>query len=645
MISKSTTTQTKQLNLLAQDWKPRPYMRKAIKFGLMQSCAGFFLDPGLGKTSISLAIIKILLKEKIIERALIIAPLRVCYSVWPREIDKWTDFNGLSYQILHDDKKEKALDTEADIYIINPEGLSWLLTHKSFKAKFKGQALFIDESSKFKDTQTQRFKLLRPFLSIFNRRYILTGSPAPNGLLDLFGQIFILDLGAALGQYISHYRAKYFYKSGFQGYDWKLQPGADKLIQERIKPLTLRLDAEDHLNMPKLIVNPVYIDLDPKSWGLYKEMEDELIVALERGDITAVSAAVASGKCSQIANGGIYDEDGKVHFIHDLKAKAVHELVGELNGTPALVAYEYEHDLERLCSVLGKNTPYIGGGVSPKRATTIENQWNSGELPVLLGQPASVAHGLNLQNAGNHVIWHSLIWNFEHYDQFNRRIRRQGQKHDTVYVHHIIARNTVDELKLAAMNNKFRTQKDLFDALNTFFNRKVLPSAAGSGIVISTGNSAGSNEHLTGGTKMSKFAKKTTEAAEAPAAKKQKIWTNDPQWQDQDTGENTKAGNAYLAKVAAGKAPADTKAPKAKAVGKAKPAAANVEKEPSRTHEANAQRKITLLVKENPKREGSASHARYELYRKAKTIGAYVEAGGVMPDIAYDEAKGFISVG
>jgi len=645
MMLKSTTMPMKQSPLLPQDWNPKGYMKKAIKFGLTQSCAGFFLDPGLGKTSISLAIIKILIKEGLIDCALIIAPLRVCYSVWPREMAKWKDFNGLTYQILHGDKKEKALDTEANIYIINPEGLSWLLTHSKFKEKFKGQALFIDESSKFKDTQTQRFKLLRPFLSLFRRRYILTGSPAPNGLLDLFGQIFVLDLGAALGQYISHYRAKYFFKSGFQGYDWKLQPGADKLIQDRIRPLTLRLDAEDHLTMPKLIVNPIYVDLDPKSWGMYKEMEDELIVALDRGDVTAVSAAVASGKCSQIANGGIYDEDGKAHFIHDLKAKAVDELVGELNGTPALVAYEYGHDLERLQSVVGKNTPHIGGGVSPKRATTIENDWNAGDLPVLLGQPASVAHGLNLQNAGNHVIWHSLIWNFEHYDQFNRRIRRQGQQHDTVYVHHIIARNTIDELKLAAMNNKFRTQKDLFDALNNFLKRKnnsdseySLLSSPEGGKVNATGQVTSLNP-LTGGTKMSKFAKKD-KAAEAPAkaAKKPKLWTNDAAWQDQETGVNTPDGDLHqksLAK-AAGK--------KAVVVGKSKPAA-NADKESSRSAEAFRQQKITLLVKENPKREGSASHARYELYRKAKTVGAFIEAGGKAADVTYDAAHEFISVG
>lgn len=472
MTSKSTITQKKPSKQSKTAWKPHAYQKKAVKFMLQNCCAGLFLDPGLGKTSISLAAVKILLKEKQIDCALIIAPLRVCYSVWPKEIEKWSDFNDIRIKVLHGKDKEKNLAAQGDVFIINPDGLPWLLSHPLFRRKFRNAALIIDESSKFKHTNTKRFKMLRPHLSNFCRRYILTGSPAPNGLLDLFGQIYILDLGAALGRFITHYRTKYFYPTGFNGYEWKIQPGADERIQQAIRPLTLRLDAEDYLELPKLIVNPIYLELDKKSRAIYDEMEEELIAAMDKGDVVAANAAVATGKCSQIANGGLYDAERNAHFIHDIKAQAVADIVEELGGTPALVAYEYGHDLVRLRDALGKEVPHIGGGVSPKRSAIIEMEWNKGDIPVLLGQPQSIAHGLNLQNAGNHVVWHSLTWNFEDYDQFIRRIRRQGSTHEKVFVHQLIMKDTIDEAKIHSLNSKFRTQKGLLDSLNDYLKKK-----------------------------------------------------------------------------------------------------------------------------------------------------------------------------
>lgn len=610
-MSKSTTNSKKQLKPLSLDWKPHDYQKKAVKFMLENSCAGLFLDPGLGKTSITLAALKILKQKGMFESALIVAPLRVCYSVWPNEIKKWNDFKDFEIQILHGKDKEKNLEKTADIYIINPEGLNWLFNTKKFK-KDGFDILIIDESSKFKATSTQRFKRIRPILPRFNRRYILTGSPAPNGLLDLFGQIFILDLGAALGQYITHYRTTYFYPSGFGGYDWQLQDGAEERIQDAIRPLTLRLDAEDYLELPKLIVNPVFVELSKEAKAAYKEMEDELILAIEEGDIVAVNAAVASGKCSQIANGGVYDEDGKVHHIHDAKSQAVGDIINELNGTSALVAYEYGHDLERLKKVLGKDTPHIGGGVSTTRSSKIAEEWNEGVLPVLLGQPASMAHGLNLQNAGNHVIWHSLPWNFEHYDQFNRRIRRQGSTHDKVFVHHIVAKGTIDELKLHALNRKYRTQKDLFDALKDFLSEKdnfslyFSEEKSNNHFVAEDTTNNTSKEEV----KMAKFAKKTAAAEKAPAKKK----------------------------VAAKKAPAKKTA--AKKTAAKKTTAKKVAKEAA--NEDN--RKIKVIAKENPKREGSASYDRFEIYENGMTVDEFKEAGGTAADLRHDEEKGFISV-
>jgi len=444
---------------------------KTVRFMLQNACAGLFLDPGLGKTSISLAALKVLKKENLAQKTLIIAPLRVCYSVWPKEVAKWDDFKDLTVVILHGKDKEKNLEKDADIYIINPEGLLWLCK-KNFK-QLDFDVLIIDESSKFKATNTQRFKLLRNILPFFRRRYILTGTPVPNGMMDIFGQIYILDLGAALGRFITHYRNNYFYPTGYGGYEWKLQDGAEARIQEKIRPLTLRLEDKDYLELPELIINPVEVELPKAARLAYNEMEREMIVALTKGDVVAANAAAASMKCRQMANGGVYGEDRAVHHLHMEKAEAVLDLVEELQGTPALIAYEFHHDLERLLKVLGAKTPYIGGGVSAKRSAELEQAWNAGELPVLLGHPASISHGLNLQNAGNHVIWHSLTWNFEHYDQFNKRVRRQGSKHKKVFIHHITARDTVDEAILTALAFKDNTQRSLLNGLKDYVKRKM----------------------------------------------------------------------------------------------------------------------------------------------------------------------------
>ena len=243
MMLKSTTQQKKQSRQLKEDWKPHNYQKKAVREVLQNASKALFMDPGLGKTSVILAALKILKKEKVAVKTLIIAPLRVCYLVWPKELEHWNDFSSLTYQILHGKDKEKNLQKDADIYIINPEGLSWLFK-QPFK-KYNFDTLVIDESSKFKASNTQRFKLLKNHLPSFRRRYILTGSPTPNTMMDLFSQIFILDLGASLGKYITHFRNNYFYPTGFGGYEWKLKETGEKEIQAKIKPLVLRLEADD----------------------------------------------------------------------------------------------------------------------------------------------------------------------------------------------------------------------------------------------------------------------------------------------------------------------------------------------------------------------------------------------------------------
>ena len=446
-----------------------------MKFLLAHGAAALFLDPGLGKTSIVLAALKYLFRAGTARRALVVAPLRVCYLVWPNEVAKWLDFGHLRVEVLHGPDKDKALAREADIYVINPEGLEWLSREGRFK-KLDADVLIVDESSKFKHTNTQRFKTLKPWLPKFTRRWILTGTPAPNGLMDLFGQIYILDLGRALGAYVTRFRNDFFAQVGF---DYILQPDGAERINEAIKPLALRLRDEDHLELPKLVFNDIYVDLPKPARKVYNEMEQRLFTLLDSGEaLTAVSAGVASMKCRQIANGGVYRDAAEratatvkseewTH-LHDAKTEAMSDLHEELAGQPLLVAYEFHHDLHRLQKLFGAEVPMIGAGVNAKRTAELEAQWNRGELPVLLGHPQSMGHGLNLQGAGHHVAWYSIPWDLELYDQFIRRVRRQGNKHDQVFVHRLVARQTIDEVVIGALAGKDATQGAFLNALSSY---------------------------------------------------------------------------------------------------------------------------------------------------------------------------------
>lgn len=482
-LSSTSKTAVLSNSTLAQpvSWHPHKFQKKGIQFLLSHPAAGLFAAPGVGKTSIVFACVKLLKKNnKRFRGLLVVAPLRPCYLVWPAEQQKWKDFAGLRVEVLHGAKKQQALQRKADIYVINPEGLTWLFQPANFNLLAKRVcSLCIDELTRFKNMRSDRFKTLKPRLSFFARRWGLTGTPAPNGLMDLFGQMYALDQGASLGRFITHYRQLYFEPAGFMGYEWRLKLGADKEIFKRIRNTVLRI-GDEHLDLPKRVDVEHIVELPAKVRKMYDEMEEELITAFESGEITAANAAVASMKCSQIANGGIFicDIDAMVrtgklnarqmHQLHYEKADAVKELVEELQGAPLLVAYEFQHDRERLLEVLGKKTPYIGGGVTPKQSTEIQRQWNLGLLPVLLGQPQSVAHGLNMQAAGYHVAWHSITWDFELYDQFIRRILRQGNKAARVYVHHFIAKDTVDVAKMRALRGKERTQNVVFQALRGY---------------------------------------------------------------------------------------------------------------------------------------------------------------------------------
>lgn len=496
--SKSTTQFMAPSKPSSTPWTPHGYQKKAVKFLLEHAAAALFLDPGLGKTSIALAAIKLLKKQQLLSKVLLIAPKNVCHNVWPNELQKWTDFAGLKAVVLHGKDKDERLEEEADIYIINPEGLDWLLDTKKIRLpngktrvevdikrwrKLGFDTMIVDELSKFKHTQTIRFKAMKLVLHTFGRRWGLTGSPAANGLLDLFGQCYMLDQGRTLGPYISHYRMKYFVP-GYDGFSWNLREGADEEIYERVRPLALRMAAEDYLDMPKLIENNIKVQLPEPVMKVYLQLENDLIAKLEKNVVRAANAAGASMKCRQVANGGIYlDQEVRALVklpkserewvnLHTEKVDALAELIDELQGSPLLVAYDFEHDLDRLKIKFGDGLPYIGGGVPPKRVAELIKQWNSGKLDYLFGHPQSLAHGVNLQEAGNHVAWHSLTWDFELYDQFIRRVRRQGNVHKRVFVHHIMASGTIDEVMLMALKGKNKGQQALFSALQTLRSQK-----------------------------------------------------------------------------------------------------------------------------------------------------------------------------
>lgn len=431
---------------LGEIFKPKPYQSKAIKFGLERPEAGFFLAPGLGKTIITLMIFRILRRLGIVDELVVLAKRRIVYDVWPKEIKKWRKTRNLTYSIVHGTKKSKRLWEDSDIKLINYDGLAWLKKQKKWFRRGKRLMLVCDESSKLRHTSTVRFRSLKKILPRFERRYILTGSPAPSGLMGLFGQVYTLDLGETFGKYITHYRNDYFYPAGYMGYEWKLLPGARKKIFKKLKPLVLRF-GNDQLNLPPLSFIDRKIQLSDKVMAVYKKMKKELLLEYQEGDIVADNAAVATGKLRQIANGGVYyspktgailDEgrkrDRKWRTMHDEKCAELVELLEELNGEPALVAYEFEHDKLRIQRYFKKHAPqfqkapFIGGGMKDKDVAIQLKKWDEGKLPVMFGHPDSIAHGLNLQGKGGIVIFFALTWNLENYEQFIQRVWRQNQK-------------------------------------------------------------------------------------------------------------------------------------------------------------------------------------------------------------------------
>lgn len=483
-----------------EKWVPNKYMKRAVAFLKEHAAAALFLDPGARKTSITLKAFKDLKEAGVARRMLVIAPLRPCYRVWPPEIEKWLEFEGLTWAVLHGPKKEQALTSGADVCVINPEGLEWLLkpsTSPGFGGpkkkvdvkRFKAlgfDTLIIDELTKFKHPSSQRFKMLKEVLGTFSRRWGLTGSPRANRLMDLFGQCYILDQGAALGQFITHFRSQYFIPVGTEGWDWRPQRDAEVRIYQRIAPLCFRFDVEDYLELPEIVPVPIWVDLPPAARKTYEAVEDDLFVRIGEGLVTAANSGVASMKARQVASGAVFAdaEPGpraskrEVLHVHDAKLDALESLIEELAGAQLLVGYDFTHDMVRMkerfdqkksANPWERDVPWIGGGVSPKRSEQVELAWNAGEVTLLLGHPQSMGHGLNLQESQCcHVAWFSLTWDYELYDQFIRRVRRSGHRGKRVFVHPILARKTVDEVQWYALKGKQRGQEGFFEALKEY---------------------------------------------------------------------------------------------------------------------------------------------------------------------------------
>lgn len=446
-------------------FKPKPHQEIAIAHAIKNPYAGLFLQMGLGKTVCTLTAIDFILNDLLeSHKILVIAPKLVAEDTWPTEIKKWPHLSHLTYSIVLGPEKRRieALNATADIYIINRENVPWLVSQYGRKWPFT--FVVIDELSSFKSQSAQRFKALRKVRPLMQRVIGLTGTPAPNGLLDLWPQVYLLDRGERLGKAFTHYRDDFF-MAGRKGknavgavtvFDYILKPDADLVIYERIGDICMSMKTVDWLDMPPHVAIETRVKLDKKAAALYKEMEKEYIITVDDTDVEAVSAAVLSNKLLQMANGAVYDDNRGVVHIHDAKLDALEELIEESVGNPVLVAYMYEHDKTRLLERFKTAVVYEG--------THHREAWERGEIPILLLHPQSGGHGLNLQYGGHIVIWFGLTWSLEYYQQLIARLDRQGQQ-SRVSVYHIITEGTVDEEVLKALQRKDATQDGVMEAI------------------------------------------------------------------------------------------------------------------------------------------------------------------------------------
>ena len=441
-------------------YNPHSYQQFAAEYIKTHPVAAVLLDMGLGKTSITLTALADLLFDSFeIHKVLVIAPLRVASVTWSAEIEKWEHLNILQYSVAVGTETERltALKTQADIYIINRENVQWLIEKSGVPFDF--DMLVVDELSSFKNYQSKRFKALMKVRPKVKRAVGLTGTPSSNGLMDLFAEFKLLDMGARLGRFIGQYRTTYFFPDKRNGqivYSYKPLPNAEQQIYEKISDITISMKSTDHLKMPELVSIQYEVKLSENEKKKYEELKKELVLQLPDGEIIAANAASLTGKLSQMANGAVYFDDESIMEIHQRKLDALEDIIESANGKSVLVAYWFRHDLERIRKRFAVREIKTSRDIA---------DWNNGSIPLAVIHPASAGHGLNLQSGGSALVWFGITWSLELYQQTNARLWRQGQTAETVVITHIIAKGTIDERIVKALKMKDTSQSALIDAV------------------------------------------------------------------------------------------------------------------------------------------------------------------------------------
>lgn len=447
---------------MAIDFKPYDYQAYAIRKIIDNPRYGLFLDMGLGKTVSTLTAIDELKYNYLdVNKVLVIAPKRVAQDTWAQEVEKWSHLTHLDVSLVLGTPKqrEQALNKDADIYVTNKENTKWICDR--FKKDWPFDMVVIDELSTFKNSDSQRFKVLKKKRPLFNRFVGLTGTPAPKNIMDLWAQIYLIDGGERLGKFKTHFRQKYFYPThqvSDNVFNWELKDGSKDEIYESISDITVSMESKDYLKMPERIDSIREAKLSNKERALYNELENNLIIEDEDNnekDIVALNSASLSNKLLQMSNGAVYTDDGSVTHIHDRKLEILDEIIEEAQGKPILLFYNFKHDKERILERY--EFAEVLEGDYMKR-------WNNGDIKLLITHPASAGHGVNLQYGGSIAVWFGLTWNLEYYEQANARVYRQGQKETTV-IHHITTENTIDQKVYDSLKNKKLNQNELMDAV------------------------------------------------------------------------------------------------------------------------------------------------------------------------------------
>lgn len=450
-------------------FKPHPYQQYCIRQILQKPAIGLFLDMGLGKTAITLTAVNELKYGRfLVRRVLVIAPKKVAEATWQREARKWDNLKHLRFSTVlgGETKRIRALNTPADVYVINRENVVWLVSY--YQNDWPFDMVVCDEFSSFKSHSAKRFKALAAIRPHIRRIVGLTGTPSPNGLMDLWSQVYLLDRGERLGRYYTHFRERYFEpgrRSRDVIYEYDPKDGAQDAVMKKIADICISMKASDYLQLPACIYDDVPVVLTSKAKKAYRELEKTMILALPDGDIDVTSAAALSNKLQQLANGAIYDDEHEAHVVHDCKLEAFMELVEKLNGQHALVFYNFQHDRERLMGALAKTKLRY----RVYKNADDELAWNNGDVDLLLAHPASTGYGLNLQAGGHHIIWFGLNWSLELYQQANKRLHRQGQEYPVI-VHHLICEGTRDEDLADALTKKDAAQAFVLNSLKARIN-------------------------------------------------------------------------------------------------------------------------------------------------------------------------------